>query len=187
MYIVAGLGNPGLKYRHTRHNTGFDAIDTMAKALGCDVKKDECRAKTGSTVIAGQKVLLVKPQTFMNLSGESLQALCAYYKVNPEEGLIVISDDIALPAGKIRIRAKGSAGGHNGLKDIIKNCGTENFVRLRIGVGTLPAGQDMISFVLGRESKDDRRAVEEAFEKCLPAVETIIMQGTEKAMCAFNG
>ena len=92
MYIVAGLGNPGLKYRHTRHNTGFDAIDTMAKALGCDVKKDECRAKTGSTVIAGQKVLLVKPQTFMNLSGESLQALCAYYKVNPEEGLIVISD-----------------------------------------------------------------------------------------------
>ena len=99
MYIVAGLGNPGLKYRHTRHNTGFDAIDTMAKALGCDVKKDECRAKTGSSIIAGQKVLLVKPQTFMNLSGESLQALCAYYKVNPEEGLIVISDDIALPAG----------------------------------------------------------------------------------------
>ena len=107
--------------------------------------------------------------------------------MNPEEGLIVISDDIALPAGKIRIRHKGSAGGHNGLKDIIKNCGTDAFVRLRIGVGTLPAGQDMISFVLGRESKDDRRAVEEAFEKCLPAVETIIMQGTEKAMCAFNG
>lgn len=187
MYIVAGLGNPGLKYRHTRHNTGFDAIDTMAKALGCDVKKDECRAKTGSTVIAGQKALLVKPQTFMNLSGESLQALCAYYKVNPEEGLIVISDDIALPAGKIRIRHKGSAGGHNGLKDIIKNCGTENFVRLRIGVGTLPPGQDMISFVLGREGKDDRRAVEEAFDKCLPAVEAIITEGTETAMCRFNG
>ena len=174
MYIVAGLGNPGLKYRHTRHNTGFDAIDTMAKALGCDVKKDECRAKTGSSIIAGQKVLLVKPQTFMN-------------KVSPEGELIVISDDIALPAGKIRIRAKGSAGGHNGLKDIIKNCGTENFVRLRIGVGTLPPGQDMISFVLGREGKDDRRAVEEAFDKCLPAVETIISEGTETAMCRFNG
>ena len=187
MYVVAGLGNPGLSYRHTRHNIGFDAVDVIAKRYSAKLSKSESRSKTANCVISGEKVLLVKPQTFMNLSGEAIRPLLDYYKADPVKELIVISDDVALDAGRIRIRKKGSAGGHNGLKNIIKNLGTEDFIRIRIGAGKLPAGQDMISFVLGRNDRKERQTLESAFERAADAVETIIARGVDEAMNRFNG
>ncbi len=187
MYVVAGLGNPGLSYRHTRHNIGFDAVDVIAKRYSAKLSKSEFRSKTANCVISGEKVLLVKPQTFMNLSGEAIRPLLDYYKADPVKELIVISDDVALDAGRIRIRKKGSAGGHNGLKNIIKNLGTEDFIRIRIGAGKLPAGQDMISFVLGRNDRKERQTLESAFERAADAVETIIARGVDEAMNRFNG
>ena len=187
MYLIAGLGNPGLSYRHTRHNIGFDAIEVIAKRYSVKLSKSECKAKTGTCVISGEKVLLIKPQTFMNLSGEAVGPLLSYYREDPASHLIVISDDVALDAGRIRLRKKGSAGGHNGLKDIIKHCGSEDFIRLRIGVGKPPVGQDMVSFVLGRNGKDERPLLESAFERAADAVEVIIGYGVDEAMCRFNG
>lgn len=187
MYVIAGLGNPGLSYRHTRHNIGFDTIDAIAKRYSVRVSKGEFRSKTGTCVISGEKVILVKPQTFMNLSGEAIRPILDYYKADPQTQFIVISDDVALDAGRIRIRKKGSAGGHNGLKNIIKNLGTEDFIRVRIGAGKLPAGQDMISFVLGRNDRKEREIIESAFERAADAVETIIAGGVDEAMNRFNG
>ena len=187
MYVIAGLGNPGLSYRHTRHNIGFDAIDVIAKKYSIKLSKSEFKAKTGTGVISGEKVILVKPQTYMNLSGEAIGPLIKYYKADPTKDLIVISDDVALEAGRIRIRKKGSAGGHNGLKDIIKHCGTEEFIRLRIGVGKPPVGQDMVSFVLGRNGKDERALLEDAFERAAEAAAVIMERGVDCAMNRFNG
>ena len=187
MYVIAGLGNPGLSYRHTRHNIGFDALDVIAKRYSARFSKSEFRAKTASCVISGEKAVLVKPQTFMNLSGEAIGPLLNYYKEDPKTRLIVISDDVALDAGRIRVRKKGSAGGHNGLKNIIKHCGTEDFMRIRIGAGKLPAGQDMISFVLGRNDRNERQLLESAFERAADAVELIISSGVDEAMNRFNG
>ena len=186
MYIIAGLGNPGLKYRHTRHNAGFDAIDVIAKRHGITVKKIEKQALVGQGNIKGQKVLLVKPQTFMNNSGDSLAELVNYYKVDPTEELIVLSDDVTLDPGRIRIRKKGSAGGHNGLKSIIARCGTEGFQRVRIGVGILPTGGDMINHVLGHLKRDERKSLEEALEHAADAIELMINGETEAAMNKFN-
>ncbi len=186
MYIIAGLGNPGLKYRKTRHNAGFDAIDVLAKRYGVSVKKIERGALVGQCNIKGEKVLLVKPQTFMNNSGDSLVELVNYYKVDPNEELIVLSDDVTLDAGRIRIRKKGSAGGHNGLKSIIARCGTEGFQRVRIGVGILPTGGDMINHVLGHLKREERKALEEALEHAADAVELMIAGETEAAMNKFN-
>jgi PTH1 family peptidyl-tRNA hydrolase len=186
MYIIAGLGNPGLKYRHTRHNAGFDAIDVIAKRHGITVKKIEKQALVGQGNIKGQKVLLVKPQTFMNNSGDSLAELVNYYKVDPTEELIVLSDDVTLDPGRIRIRKKGSAGGHNGLKSIIARCGTESFQRVRIGVGILPTGGDMINHVLGHLKRDERKSLEEALEHAADAIELMINGETEAAMNKFN-
>ena len=186
MFVIAGLGNPGLSYRHTRHNIGFDAIDTIAKRYSVKLSKSEFRAKTGTGVISGEKVILVKPQTYMNLSGEAIGPLMTYYKADPKSQLIVISDDVALDAGRLRIRKKGSAGGHNGLKDIIKHCG-EDFMRIRIGAGKLPIGQDMVSFVLGRNGKDERALLESAFGRAADAVQVIIEGGVDEAMNRFNG
>ena len=186
MYIIAGLGNPGLKYRHTRHNAGFDAIDVIAKRYGITVKKIEKQALVGQGNIKGQKVLLVKPQTFMNNSGDSLAELVNYYKVDPTEELIVLSDDVTLDPGRIRIRKKGSAGGHNGLKSIIARCGTEGFQRVRIGVGILPTGGDMINHVLGHLKRDERKSLEEALEHAADAIELMINGETEAAMNKFN-
>ena len=186
MYIIAGLGNPGLKYRHTRHNAGFDAIDVIAKRHGITVKKIEKQALVGQGNIKGQKVLLVKPQTFMNNSGDSLAELVNYYKVDPTEELIVLSDDVTLDPGRIRIRKKGSAGGHNGLKSIIARCGTESFQRVRIGVGILPTGGDMINHVLGHLKRDERKSLEEALEHAADAIELMITGETEAAMNKFN-
>ena len=186
MFLIAGLGNPGLKYSHTRHNAGFDALDVLADQYHISIKKKECRALTGAGLIEGVKVLLVKPQTFMNLSGEALQALLAYYNVNPETELLVISDDVALEIGKMRIRKKGSAGGHNGLKNIIAMLHTENFLRLRIGVGQPEPGDDMIGHVLRKPVSEDRKKLKEVYESAADAVALIVQGSTDKAMNLYN-
>ncbi|MBQ1604962.1 MAG: aminoacyl-tRNA hydrolase [Lachnospiraceae bacterium] len=187
MYIVAGLGNPGLKYRHTRHNAGFDVIDVLADQYGIAVKESKHKALIGKGVIDGQQVMLVKPQTFMNLSGESLINIVNFYKLDPTEDVIVISDDVTLDPGNIRVRRKGSAGGHNGLKNIIEHFHTDQFLRVRVGVGKLPTGGDMIAHVLGRPPKDDRAEIEKAYDMAADAVRCIMNQGVEEAMNSFNG
>ena len=186
MYLIAGLGNPGKQYEMTRHNIGFHAIDYIADELGVKVTKLKNKAIYGEGNIAGHKVLLVKPQTYMNLSGDSLVEFTKFYKI-PNENVIVISDDIDLAVGRIRIRQKGSAGGHNGLKSIIARLGGENFQRVRIGVGA-PAHEDydLADFVLGRFGKDEIPVLEEAIIKADKAVKEIISRGVESAMNKFN-
>ena len=187
MYVITGLGNPTLKYSKTRHNVGFDTIDVLAKEHGIKVKKKQFKALIGEGIIQGEKVILVKPMTYMNNSGESIQEIVKYYKIDPDKELIVISDDLNLDVGVLRIRAKGSAGGHNGLKSIIKCVGTDNFDRVRIGVGKVPAGTDVITHVLTRFSKADRAIVKESFVYAAKAVESIISDGIDKTMSKFNG
>ena len=186
MYIIAGLGNPGLKYRHTRHNAGFDAMDYLAKKYDITIRKNENRALTGKGMIEGIPVLLVKPQTFMNNSGQSLGALTKFYKTDPKTEMIVLSDDVTLDAGNLRIRKKGSAGGHNGLKNIIACCQTEEFARIRIGVGKLPEHGDMIQHVLGKLPKEERKMEEEAFTRASEAVALIVQGRIDEAMNRYN-
>ena len=155
MFVIVGLGNPSKEYGNTRHNVGFDAIDAIADKYDIYVAELKHRAKIGKGYIGGDKVILAKPLTFMNLSGESVRAIIDYYKVEPETELIVISDDISLAPGQLRIRKKGSAGGHNGLKNIIRHLGGENFQRVRIGVGEKPKDYDLVDWVLGHFSKED--------------------------------
>lgn len=186
MYLIAGLGNPGKQYEMTRHNIGFHTIDYIADRLGVKVKKLKFKAIFGEGTIGGEKVLLVKPQTYMNLSGESLVEFVRFYKI-PIENVIVISDDIDLPAGRIRIRAKGSAGGHNGLKSIIQMLGGDNFARVRIGVGApVSEDYDLADFVLGRFSKDEIPVLEDAIVKADKAVTEIIACNVNSAMNKFN-
>jgi len=154
MIVIAGLGNPGKEYDKTKHNVGFWVIDQLAKQYNIDVTKFKHKALIGDGVIAGKKVLLVKPQTYMNLSGESIRELVDYYKADPENELIVIYDDINLAPGKLRIRARGSAGGHNGIKNIIAHLGSQDFYRIRIGAGEKPKGQDLADYVLSRFNRD---------------------------------
>lgn len=186
MYIIAGLGNPGKEYNNTRHNVGFDVIDELVDKYNISVLETRNKALTGKGVIAGQKVILVKPLTYMNLSGESIRPLADYYKIDPETELIVISDDISLPPGALRIRKKGSAGGHNGLKNIIKQLGRENFMRIRMGVGEKPKQYDLADWVLGHFSKEDRKAVDEAAVKAVHAIEMILTEGVDAAMNEYN-
>ena len=186
MYIIVGLGNPGLKYRHTRHNAGFDAIDVIAKEYNISVKKNEHRALTGKGVIAGQQVLLVKPQTYMNNSGESVRPLADYYGVDPETEIIVLSDDVTLDAGTIRVRRKGSAGGHNGLKSINNHLGTERYQRIKIGVGKLPPNGDMIKHVLGHLPKEERKLMEDSLDRVVKALELMVQGDVDKAMNLYN-
>ena len=186
MYIIAGLGNPGAEYSNTRHNAGFMAIDAIAKKAGIGVTEKKHRALIGKGIFAGEKVVLVKPQTYMNLSGESIREVVDYYKIDCESELIVISDDIDLDVGNIRIRPKGSAGGHNGLKNIISQLGTQEFTRVRIGVGAKKEGRDLVSHVLGKIDKSDTESFEEAIENVAEAVETIMTDGCETAMNRFN-
>ena len=185
MYMLVGLGNPGLKYRHTRHNAGFDCLDVIAKKYGVTIKKKEKNGITGVGNIAGEKVLFVKPQTFMNSSGECVGALANFYKIAPEQ-VIVISDDIELDYGKLRIRRKGSAGGHNGLKSIIAHLHSEEFMRLRIGVGKLPAGDDLITHVLSKPVKSDRQKMETAFVDAADAAEYMVSGDIDRAMSLYN-
>lgn len=186
MYIIIGLGNPGKKYEHTRHNAGFDAIDKLAEKYNIKMDKLKHKALIGEGRIGTEKVVLVKPQTYMNLSGESIVSICQFYK--PEfDKVIVIYDDIDLDVGKLRIRKKGSAGSHNGMKSIIKCIGTQEFPRIRIGVSKPPEGWDLADFVLSRFPKEQQGDLEESFERAVLAVEEIIDSGIESAMNKYNG
>lgn len=186
MILIAGLGNPGTKYEHTRHNAGFDTIDELAARHGIDIKKSERKALSGEGVIAGQKVILIKPQTFMNLSGESVGDFAHFYKLDPATQVIVFSDDVALNCGYIRIRKKGSAGGHNGLKNIIAHLGTEEFIRIRVGVGKLPPHGDMVAHVLGHLTPADQALFDQAKEKACDAAELVIAGHIDQAMNEYN-
>lgn len=187
MYVIAGLGNPDKKYEKTRHNVGFDVIDVLAKKYNVELTEKKHRALSGSGYIAGKKVLLVKPQTYMNLSGECVAAILNFYKLDPENDLLVIFDDVSLAPGRIRVRAKGSAGGHNGIKNIIAMTGTQNFSRIKVGVGEKPKGWDLADYVLSRFSKDDRALAEGAFADAADAAQLIVAGDLEGAMNQFNG
>ena len=184
MYIIAGLGNPGKKYEETRHNMGFMAVDFLAEKYDIKVNKIRFRALTGEGRIAGQKVLLLKPQTYMNLSGESIRLALEYYKVNPQE-LIVIYDDIDIQAGMIRIRKKGSAGTHNGMRNILYHIRTEDFPRIRVGIGS-GRKEDMIDYVTGSVPKNEITLLKEAADKAAFGAACIVEKGIEKAMNEYN-
>ena len=186
MYIIAGLGNPTAQYEKTRHNVGFDALDVIAQKNNISIDNLKFNALSGSGMINGQKVLLVKPLTYMNLSGEAIRDYVHFYKINPEEELLVIYDDISLNPGKLRLRKKGSAGGHNGIKNIIAHLGTEKFKRIKIGVGSKPEGWDLKDFVLGRFSKEDRELIKEGFECAAEAVAMITAGEIDQAMNKYN-
>ena len=186
MYIIAGLGNPTLQYEGTRHNVGFDVIDTLADKYNISVDARKSRAFIGKGVIEGQKVILVKPQTYMNLSGESIRGLVDYYKIDVEHELLVIYDDISLDVGQLRIRKKGSAGGHNGIKNIIANLGTQNFPRIKVGVGEKPKKYDLADYVLSHFSKAERELMEEGYQKAVKAVEMLLDGEMEAAMNEYN-
>ena len=186
MYIIAGLGNPGGKYEKTKHNMGFQVIDLLADKYHIEMNQKKHKAICGTGVIEGVKVLLLKPQTFMNLSGESIRDAVDFYKIDPETELIVIYDDISLAPGHLRIRKKGSAGGHNGIKNIIQHLGTQVFPRIRVGVGEKPEGWDLADYVLSGFSKEDEVLVKESWERAVEAVAVMLTDGPEKAMNDFN-
>ncbi len=186
MYIIAGLGNPGRKYEKTRHNCGFEALDILADRFGIDVTSERFRARVGTGVIGGQKVLLMKPQTFMNLSGDSVQEACAWYKADPATDLIVLYDDISLDPGQIRVRTKGSAGGHNGMKSIIQRLGTDQFLRVRIGTGHQPSDYAQVDWVLGHFPKDEQAVMADAFDRAARAAAELLTEDAEKVMSVYN-
>lgn len=186
MYIIAGLGNPGSKYAHTRHNAGFESIERLAQRYGIDVSTKKFLAYCGSGVIDGQKVLLLKPQTYMNLSGQSIRAACDFYKIDPEEELIVLYDDVSLEPGQLRIREKGSAGGHNGMKSIIEHLGTQVFKRVKIGVGEKPEGYDLADYVLGHFSRGEQETMEDAFERAARAAAALVTEEPGRVMSEYN-
>ena len=186
-YIIVGLGNPGIKYEGTRHNVGFKVIDELAVRYKIDRPARFGKSMIGKGIISGEKVILVKPMTYMNLSGEAVREICSYYKVDHHDHLIVISDDIDLPVGHLRIRKKGSAGGHNGLKNSILHLGDDEFTRIRIGVGGKPApGADLVNHVLGHFTGEDKEIVQEAFVKAADAVVCALEEGPDKAMNRYN-
>lgn len=186
MFLVVGLGNPGKQYEHTRHNVGFDVMDAIADKYNISISEKKHKALCGRGTIEGNKVVLAKPQTFMNLSGESVAGLLNYYKLDPESELIVIYDDISLDPGNIRVRKSGSAGGHNGIKNIIAQTGTQNFQRIKVGVGEKPKGWDLADYVLGHFSPEDREMTEEAFDHAVSAAEMMLRGDTDAAMNEFN-
>ena len=185
MYLIAGLGNPTKEYDKTRHNVGFSVIDVLADRYRIDISEKKHKALCGRGVIEGQKVLLLKPQTFMNLSGESIRAAADYYKIEPEE-MIVIYDDISLDPGQLRIRLKGSAGGHNGIKNIIANLGTQDFPRIKVGVGAKPPRMDLADYVPSRFGAGEQKLMEEAFGEAAEAAVMMMTDGAERAMNHFN-
>lgn len=185
-YLIVGLGNPGAKYEMTRHNAGFLAVDLFAVKKNLNIKKLKYHALAGDAVISGKKCLIMKPQTFMNNSGEAVGEAAHFYKIPPEK-VIVISDDISLDVGKIRIKRKGSAGGHNGLKSIIAHLGSENFVRIKVGVGKKPsADYDLVDWVLGRFPKELEKELKSALENAVDALPYIVNDEIDKAMNLFN-
>ena len=184
--LVAGLGNPGTEYAQTRHNLGFMLVDKLAAEAGLSVKRRECQSLIGSGLIEAEPVKLVKPQTYMNLSGEAVSCLTSKYEIEAAKSLIVISDDLALPFGAIRLRQRGSAGGHNGLKSIIASLGTNEFMRLRIGIQPDHPLSDSRKFVLSEFSREEKRALDEILERSAQAVRSVIGDGIAKAMSLFN-
>lgn len=185
MYIIAGLGNPGKQYEHTRHNVGFDTLDKLADKYRISIDNKKHKAICGQGYVEGQKVILVKPQTYMNLSGESLREFIDFYKIDPKEELIVIYDDISLDPGQLRIRAKGSAGGHNGIKNIIAHLGSE-FQRVKIGVGEKPAHFDLADYVLSHFQKEERADVEAAMDRAVDAIARMVQGDLAGAMNEYN-
>ena len=186
MFVIVGLGNPGKKYENTRHNAGFIMIDALADKYGIRISEKKHKALCGTGVIEGVKVLLVKPETYMNLSGESVGEIMNFYKLDPEEEMLVIYDDISLAPGNIRIRKKGSAGGHNGIKSLIAHTGTQNFMRIKVGVGEKPKDWDLADYVLGHFSEEDKKELDAVTKNVLEAA-VLMMQGdVDKAMNDFN-
>lgn len=186
MFIIVGLGNPTKEYEGTRHNVGFEVIDRIADKYNISVTDRKSRAFCGKGIIAGQKVLLVKPQTYMNLSGESVRGLVDYYKIDEESELLVIFDDISLDVGQLRIRKKGSAGGHNGIKNIIAHLGSNVFNRIKVGVGEKPKEYDLADYVLGHFSKAEQELMENGYKNVIEAVELILQEEIDEAMNRFN-
>ncbi len=185
-YIVVGLGNPGAQYRHTRHNMGFLALDYVSGKYGASVTRSAHKGLSGEATIAGKRVLLVKPQTFMNLSGECVRSVLDYYKIPPEH-LVVIYDDITLPVGRLRVRRDGSAGGHNGIKSIIAEIGSQNFPRIRIGVGEKPhPDYDLADWVLSELSEGDLKTLERTFPTACEGLEHILSGDVDGAMQICN-
>lgn len=186
MYIIVGLGNPGKKYEHTRHNAGFDVLDILAEEYDIKIDKIKHKALIGEGRIGSEKVVLVKPQTYMNLSGESVQSVFQFYKVDMDH-LIVVYDDIDLDIGKLRIRKKGSAGSHNGMKSIIKCLGSQDFTRIRVGVSKPEPNRDLADFVLSRVPKYQADDMRSGLEKAVKTVEEIIRTDIDMAMNKYNG
>ncbi len=186
MFVIAGLGNPGKKYEKTRHNAGFQVIDRLADQYHIDMNLKKHKAVCGVGMIEGNKVFLMKPQTFMNVSGESIQEAVSFYKTDPETELLVIYDDISLPPGQIRIRKKGSAGGHNGVKSIIGHLGTQAFMRIKIGIGEKPEGYDLADYVLGHFSKEDMKVMSEVYAYAVSAAVSVLTEGPDRAMNDYN-
>lgn len=186
MIIIAGLGNPGKEYENTRHNAGFMVIDELARLMNVDVTTYKHKALIGKGILEGQKVVLAKPQTFMNSSGESLRELFDYYKPDETDDIIVVYDDITLDVGSIRVRKSGSAGGHNGMKSIIAHLGSEAFPRVRVGIGEKPSRMDLKDWVLGHFSESDKENLKKAVSDAAEAVKMIINDQTDEAMNRFN-
>ena len=186
MFVIVGLGNPEKKYEGTRHNIGFAVIDALADKYNISIKDKKHKALCGTGVIEGVEVMLVKPLTYMNLSGDSVADVMNFYKLDPEEDMLVVYDDISLAPGNIRVRKKGSAGGHNGIKSIIARCGTQNFMRVKVGVGEKPEGWDLADHVLGHFSDEDSRQVREAVDDAIGAIVMMSRGDVDQAMNNYN-
>ena len=185
-YIVVGLGNPEKKYEHTRHNVGFDVLQVLSQKLDIPLNKLRCKALTGEGRIGGERVVLAAPQTYMNLSGQSVVELLRWYKADAKH-LIVVNDDVDLPQGRLRVRAGGSAGTHNGMRNIVYLTGRDDFPRVRIGIGKPEPGRDLAAYVLGKYPPEARQAMFDAFLRAADAVQAIVTDGAEAAMARFNG
>lgn len=186
-YLIAGLGNPSSEYEGTRHNVGFEVIDILSSRYGISVTSKKFKGLVGTGRIGMKKVVLLKPLTYMNLSGESIRQAIDFYKIDPKTHLIVVNDDVDLDIGQIRVRPKGSAGGHNGLKNIIRHLsGSEEFIRIRVGVGHKPQQYDMKDFVLGHVDKKDRPAMQEGREKAADAAEALLTEEVGNVMSKYN-
>ena len=186
-WLLVGLGNPGTQYENTRHNVGFLVADELAERQNAPIQRLKFKALTNLLTISGEKVLVMKPVTYMNLSGEAVGEAARFYKLPPER-VLVISDDVSLPLGKLRIRKGGSAGGHNGLKSIIQHLGTDQFPRIKVGVGQKPhPDYDMADWVLSKFAGEDLKTITEAIRKAADAVECLLKEGPDRAMNRFNG
>ena len=185
-WLIVGIGNPGRQYETTRHNVGFHTVDVLSKTLNVPMRSRRFRTVHGTGTYAGRKVILAKPQTYVNLSGEAVRALSRYYGVETDH-ILVVYDDVYLELGAIRVRPSGSAGGHNGLKNIIAQLGSEGFPRVRLGTGPQPEGMDLIEFVLRPMTSGERKSMKAVYEEAAEACLTLIKDGTDRAMNLFNG